>query len=189
MAGEAVENPIHPDLREILLTAEQIRRRVQELGAELSRDYAGQHLHLVCVLRGGLVFLADLIRELTIPASIDFIAVSSYGSGRTSSGIVRIVKDLEDAIEDRCVLLVEDIVDSGRSLAYLVEWLHSRKPSSLEVCTLLDKPAGRKVEFRARYVGFTIPDEFVVGYGLDYNQQYRGLPYVGVLRPEAYGSG
>jgi len=181
--------PVHPDVAEILFTPEQIRRRVRELAQELSRDYAERDLHLVGVLRGAAIFAADLVRELTIPASLDFIAVSSYGADTKSSGVVRITKDLDDSVESRYVVLVEDIIDTGLTLNYLTEWLRNRRVAGLEVCAFLDKPSSRKVEAAARYVGFTVPDAFVVGYGLDYNQLYRGLPYVGTLRPHVYGGG
>lgn len=183
------EGSIHPDVERVLLSPEQIRSRVRELAQEISRDFAGRELHLVCVLRGAAVFLADLLRELTIPASVDYIAISSYGTSRSSSGVVRIVKDLEDPVESRYVLVVEDIIDSGLSLQYLTNLLQNRKVAALEVCALLEKPAARKVECRARYVGFSVADEFVVGYGLDYAQKYRGLPYIGTLRPDVYGGG
>lgn len=188
LAQEARFTP-HPDVREVLLTPEQIRARVRELAAEVSRDYAERELHLVCVLRGAAVFAADLLRELTVPASIDFIAISSYGADTKTTGVVRIVKDLEDSVESRYVLVVEDIIDTGLTLNYLTELLRNRKVAGLEVCALLDKPSARRVETAARYVGFTVPDAFVVGYGLDYNQRYRGLPYIATLRPDVYGGG
>jgi hypoxanthine phosphoribosyltransferase len=186
-AGHA--DTVHPDVQEILISREQIQARIRELAAEISRDYEGHDLHLVCVLRGAAVFAADLLRELTIPASLDFIAISSYGSDTKSSGVVRILKDLEDGVESRYVLVVEDIIDTGLTLNYLSNMLRDRKVASLEVCALLDKPSERKVQTEAKYVGFTVPDAFVVGYGLDYNQHYRGLPYVATLRPDVYGGG
>jgi hypoxanthine phosphoribosyltransferase len=179
----------HPDIGEVLLTAEQIRARVRELAARISQDHADRELHLVCVLRGAALFASDLIRELTIPASLDFIATRSYGEGYQSSGVVRIVKDLEDPLESRHVLLVEDIIDTGLTLNYLQRLLRERKVAGLDVCALLDKPSARRVECEARYVGFTIPDAFVVGYGLDYQGRYRGLPFVGTLKREVYGGG
>ena len=179
----------HSDIEEVLLTPEQIRGRVKELAAEISRDYAEHELHLVGVMRGAFVFLADLVRELSVPASIDVIAISSYGSDTKSTGVVRILKDLEDSGESRYVVIVEDIIDTGLTLNYLTELLRNRKVAGLEVCALLDKPSARKVPTEARYVGFTVPDAFVVGYGLDYNQRYRGLPYIGTLRPDVYGGG
>jgi hypoxanthine phosphoribosyltransferase len=180
---------LHPDLEQVLFSEEALRGRVQELGEQISRDYAGRTVHLVCVLRGALIFVADLMRSLRVPHSVDFISISSYGSGARSSGVVRIVKDLEDSVEGRHVLVVEDIVDSGLTLSYLVNLLGDRNVASLEVCTLLDKPAARVANLQPRYVGFNVPEAFVVGYGLDYNQCYRGLPYVGVLKPDVYSGG
>jgi hypoxanthine phosphoribosyltransferase len=180
---------IHSDIEEVLFTPEQIRTRVKELAAELSRDFVEHELHLVGVMRGAFVFLADLARELSVPASVDVIAISSYGADTRSTGVVRILKDLEDSVESRYVVIVEDIIDTGLTLNYLTELLRNRKVAGLEVCALLDKPSARKVPTEARYVGFTVPDAFVVGYGLDYNQRYRGLPYIGTLRPDVYGGG
>jgi hypoxanthine phosphoribosyltransferase len=180
---------LHPDIERVLLTPEQIRARVRELAAEISRDYAEHELHMVAVLRGAAIFAADLLREVTIPATLDYIAISSYGSDSKSSGVVRIVKDLEDSVESRYVLVVEDIIDTGLTLNYLTNLLRDRKVAGLEVCALLDKPSARKVDSSARYLGFTVPDAFVVGYGLDYRQFYRGLPYIGTLRPDVYGGG
>jgi hypoxanthine phosphoribosyltransferase len=165
---------------EVLVESEQLQRRVAELGDEISRDYAGGVL-LIGILKGAVLFLADLMRHLRIPCEIDFIAVSSYGSATDSSGVVRILKDLESSIEGRDVLIVEDIIDSGLTLHYLVRSLRARGPRSLEVCALLDKPERRRVELPIRYVGFEIPDRFVIGYGLDHNQRYRNLEYVAVL--------
>lgn len=177
----------HPDLEQVLFSEAALRERVRQLGEEISRDYAGRELHLICVLRGAMLFVADLIRAIPLPHSLDFISISSYGSGTRSSGVVRILKDLEDSLEGRHVLVVEDIVDSGLTLSYLVNLLRDRSPASLEVCTLLDKPAARKAPLHPRYVGFEVPEAFVVGYGLDYNQRYRGLPYIGILKPSVYG--
>jgi len=160
---------------------EELRRRVVELGEQISRDYAGRSLLLVGVLKGAVFFLSDLMRYIDIPVEVDFMAVASYGSATDSSGVVRILKDLDAAIEGRDVLIVEDIVDSGLTLQYLLRNLGSRNPRSLEVCALLTKPARRKVELPSRYVGFEIPDKFVVGYGLDHAEQYRNLPFVAVL--------
>ncbi len=160
---------------------EDLRRRVAELGEQISHDYAGRSLLLVGVLKGAVFFLSDLMRYIDIPVEVDFMAVASYGSATDSSGVVRILKDLDAAIEGRDVLIVEDIVDSGLTLQYLLRNLGSRNPRSLEVCALLTKPARRKVELPSRYVGFEIPDRFVVGYGLDYVEQYRNLPFVAVL--------
>ena len=177
------------DVAEVLLTEDQIQARVAELGARISADYAGRQLTLVSVLKGSLPFMADLMRSLAIPVRIDLMEVSSYGGTTTeSSGLVRILKDLSTSIEDQDVLIVEDIIDTGLTLNYLLRYLRGKKPSSLHVCTLLDKPARRLVEIPVDYVGFTIPDRFVVGYGLDYNELYRNLRFVGVLRPEVYAS-
>jgi hypoxanthine phosphoribosyltransferase len=181
--------PPHPDVEQIILTEDQIRERVRELGARISEDYAGHELHLVCVLRGAAVFAADLLRAITLPASIDFISIASYGDDTRSTGVVRILKDLEDSVESRYVVVVEDIIDTGLTLNYLINILRDRKVASVDVCALLDKPSARKTPVEARYVGFTVPDAFVVGYGLDYAQCYRGLPYVGTLKPDVYGGG
>jgi hypoxanthine phosphoribosyltransferase len=181
--------PLHPDIHELLYSEDEIRARVRELGEQISRDYAGREVHLVCVLRGGCIFAADLLRALTISATIDFIAISSYGSGTRSSGVVRLVKDLDDPVESRHVLIVEDIVDSGLTSSYLLKLLGDRKAASVEVVALLDKPSARRSSHQPRYVGFRVPDAFVVGYGLDYNQRYRGLPYIGILKPDVYGGG
>jgi hypoxanthine phosphoribosyltransferase len=168
---------------EILVPADALARRVRELAAEISRDYAGRELMLVGVLKGAVLFLSDLMRHLEIPVEVDFMAVASYGSATKSSGVVRILKDLDAAIEGRDVLIVEDIVDSGLTLRYLLRSLASRNPRSLEVCALLVKPERQKVPLPARYVGFEIPNKFAVGYGLDYGQRYRNLPYVAALTP------
>jgi len=183
--GPVNETP-HPDLERILFSAEDVAARIQELAADISRDYAGQEVHLIGVLRGAVPFIADLARCLTVPATVDYLAVSSYGAGSASSGVVRITKDLDDDIESRHVLIVEDILDSGRTLDYLVSMLRRRRPAELEVCTLLDKPGARETGLQPRYVGFTCPDCFVVGYGLDYAQRYRELPYIGELKREVY---
>lgn len=172
------------DVSEILLSPEQLAVKVQELGAAISRDYEGQDLLLIGVLKGAVVFLSDLLRAITIPVAIDFMAVSSYGAATKSSGIVRILKDLDESIEGRHVLVVEDIVDTGLTLQYMLENLASRRPASLKVCALLDKPDRRQVEVPVDYIGFHIPDKFVIGYGLDYADKYRNLPYIGVLRPD-----
>jgi hypoxanthine phosphoribosyltransferase len=170
-----------PAVGEVLVAAEDLQRRVVELGAEISSDYAGRSLLLVGVLKGAVFFLSDLMRFIDIPVEVDFMAVASYGSATDSSGVVRILKDLDVAIEGRDVLIVEDIVDSGLTLQYLMRNLGSRNPSTLEVCALLTKPERRKVDLPTRYVGFEIPDRFVVGYGLDYAERYRNLPFVAVL--------
>lgn len=167
---------------ETLVSAEELQRRVRELGVEISRDYAGKDLMLVGVLKGAVFFLSDLMRHLEVPCQLDFMAVASYGSATKSSGVVRILKDLDVAIEGRHVLIVEDIVDSGLTLQYLLRSLAGRNPASLEVCALLVKPERQKVELPARYVGFEIPNRFAIGYGLDYGERYRNLPYVAALR-------
>jgi hypoxanthine phosphoribosyltransferase len=166
---------------EVLVTSEELQRRVAELGEEISRDYAGRSLLLVGVLKGAVFFLSDLMRFIDIPVEVDFMAVASYGSATDSSGVVRILKDLDAAIEDRDVLIVEDIVDSGLTLQYLLRNLGSRNPRTLEVCALLTKPERRKVDLPTRYVGFEIADRFVVGYGLDYAERHRNLPFVAAL--------
>ncbi len=170
-----------PDLGEVLVTAEDLQRRVVELGEQISRDYAGRSLLLVGVLKGAVFFLSDLMRYIDIPVEVDFMAVASYGSATDSSGVVRILKDLDASIEGRDVLIVEDIVDSGLTLQYLLRNLGSRNPRTLEVCALLTKPERRKVDLPTRYVGFEIPDRFVVGYGLDYAELHRNLPFVAAL--------
>lgn len=170
-----------PGVGEVIVTEDDLRRRVAELGAEISRDYAGAAPLLVGVLKGAVFFISDLMRAIEVPVQVDFMAVASYGSATDSSGVVRILKDLDAAIEDRDVLIVEDIVDSGLTLQYLMRNLGSRGPRSLEVCALLNKPDRRKVDLPMRYVGFQIPDRFVVGYGLDHGERFRNLPYVAVL--------
>jgi len=169
---------------EILIDEETLQARIRELGAEISEAYAGRDLLLVGVLKGAVFFLADLMRELSVPCEIDFMAISSYGAGTDSSGVVRILKDLDMNISGRDVLVVEDIIDSGLTLSYLMRSLTARKPASLEVCTLLTKPERREVEVPVRYVGFEIPNKFVIGYGLDFDQRYRNLPFVAVLHPD-----
>jgi hypoxanthine phosphoribosyltransferase len=179
---------VHDDVEQVLLDADAIARRVAELGAALNRDYAGKQPVFVSVLKGSIVFLADLLRTVDMPVSIDLMEVSSYGSGTESSGQVRILKDLSSSIEGRDVVVVEDIIDTGLTLNYLLGYLRDRQPASLRVCCLLDKPARRLSEIEIEYRGFTIPDRFVVGYGLDYDERYRNLPYIGVLRPSVYGT-
>lgn len=174
------------DIQKILLTEQEIEQRVKEIGAQISRDYAGKNLLMVSVLKGSLVFMADLMRAIDIKLAIDFMSVSSYGSGTKTSGVVKIIKDLDIDLRQHDVLIVEDILDSGMTLAYLKEILESRNPASIRLCTLLDKPERRKAPVAADYVGFVVPDEFVVGYGLDYDEKYRNLPYIGVLKPEVY---
>ena len=174
------------DIASILLSEEQIHTRVRELGAEISRDYAGKEPLFVGVLKGCFIFMADLFREVTIHGSVDFMAVSSYGNGTSTTGAVKINKDLSQDIENRDVIIVEDILDSGITLSYLTKYLQNRKPSSICIATLLDKPARRRADVQAKYGGFTVPDAFVVGYGLDYAEKYRNLPFIGVLKPEVY---
>jgi hypoxanthine phosphoribosyltransferase len=169
------------DVAEILIEEDRLRSRVQELGEEVSADYAGRDLLLIGVLKGAVFFMADLMRTLTIPCEIDFMAISSYGAQTDSSGVVRILKDLDINIEGRDVLVVEDIIDSGLTLSYLMRNLESREPASLEVCALLTKPERREIDVPVRYIGFEIPNRFVIGYGLDFAERYRNLPYVGVL--------
>ncbi len=177
---------MHDDIEEVLITEEALRARIADLGRTLSRDYAGRSLLLVGILKGAVVFMVDLVRTLELPIEMDFMAISSYGNSTESSGVVRILKDLEEPIEGRDVLIVEDIIDSGLTLQYLLESLQRRNPGSLRVCALLDKQKSRAKVLAADYIGFTIPDQFVVGYGLDYAQRYRNLPYVGVLKPSVY---
>src|SRR6266568_4885573 len=180
---------LEADIGEVLLTEAQIQGRIAELGAQISADFAGRPITLVSVLKGSLPFMADLMRQLTIPIRIDLMEVSSYGGASTeSSGLVRILKDLSASIEGDDVLIVEDIIDTGLTLNYLLRYLRGKKPASLRICTLLDKPARRLVEIPVDYTGFTIPDQFVVGYGLDYGELYRNLRFVGVLKPEIYAS-
>jgi hypoxanthine phosphoribosyltransferase len=173
-----------PAIGDILIEPDQLQRRIRELGTEISRDYEGRDLVMIGVLRGAVIFLADLLRNMTVPCEIDFMAVSSYGSQTDSSGVVRILKDLDSSIEGRHALIVEDIIDSGLTLQYLLRNLRARNPASLEACALLTKPERRRVELPIRYVGFEIPNRFVIGYGLDYAQRYRNLGYVAVLNQE-----
>ncbi|MCC5949086.1 MAG: hypoxanthine phosphoribosyltransferase [Nitriliruptoraceae bacterium] len=175
------------DVESVLIDAGQIERRLGELAAEIDRDYAGRELLLIGVLKGAVFAMADLARRITVPTAMDFMAVSSYGSSTSSSGVVRILKDLDTEIEGRHVLIVEDIVDSGLTLDYLLKNLRSRHPASIEIAALLTKPSRREVDLDARYVGFEVPDVFVVGYGLDYAERYRGLPSIVTLKPEVYG--
>lgn len=175
------------DIDHILFSEEALRQRVSELAAQIDRDYAGKEPLLISILRGSFVFMADLVRSITLPCTVDFMAVSSYGSGTVSSGQVKIVKDLSEPIEGKDILVVEDILDSGNTLSYLFKLLDARHPASIRLCTLLDKPERRTKPVAVQYTGFTIPDEFVVGYGLDYDEKYRNLPYIGVLKPSVYG--
>src|SRR5512135_205888 len=187
---KSMTTDLQADIGEVLLTEAQIQARVTELGAQVSADYAGRALTVVSVLKGSLPFMADLMRSISQPLRIDLMEVSSYGGATTeSSGLVRILKDLSSSIEGEDVLIVEDIIDTGLTLNYLVRYLRGKKPASLRICTLLDKPARRLVEIPVDYRGFTIPDRFVVGFGLDYGELYRNLRFVGVLRPEVYADG
>jgi len=179
-------NPMLNDVAEVLISEERLHERVQELGRQISADYADSIPALVCVLKGGYLFLADLTRALCVRHSVDFMAISSYGSSTQSSGVVRILKDLDADISGKDVLVVEDIIDTGRTLSYLLENLRSRGPRSVRICTLLSKPARREIDLHIDYVGFEIPNEFVIGYGLDYAEHYRGLPFIGVLSPKVY---
>lgn len=165
----------------ILIPEADVDKKISEIGAQISRDYEGKEVHLICVLKGGVFFTCELAKRITVPVSLDFMSVSSYGDDTKSSGVVRIVKDLDESLKDKEVLIVEDIVDSGRTLSYLVEMLKDRGPKSIRICTLLDKPSRRVKQVKVDYTCFAIPDEFVVGYGLDYAQKYRNLPYIGVV--------
>lgn len=179
---------LHQDIAKVLVDEVTIRKRVRELGDIINREYARKDLLLVSVLKGSIIFMADLIRAITIPHEIDFMATSSYGSGVSSSGVVRILKDLNASIEGRNVVVVEDIIDSGHTLSYLMRILQERQPASLRIMTLLDKPERREVAIHVDWVGFAIPNEFVVGYGLDFDEIYRNLPFIGVLKPSVYGA-
>lgn len=168
----------------VLLSEEEVDRRIQEIGEQISKDYAGRTVHLVCVLKGGSFFMCELSKRISVPVTLDFMSVSSYGSDTKSSGVVKIIKDLDESLKGKDVIVVEDIVDSGRTLSYLLEMLRDRGPASLRLCTLLDKPDRRVIDVKVDYTGFQIPDQFVVGYGLDYDQRYRNLPYIGVVEIE-----
>ena len=166
----------------VLLTEEEVNKKISEVAAQINKDYEGKEVHLICILKGGVFFTCELAKRLTIPVSLDFMSVSSYGSDTKSSGVVKIIKDLDEPLVGKNVIIVEDIIDSGRTLAYLIEVLKQRNPKNIELCTLLDKPERRvKKQVQVKYTCFTIPDEFVVGYGLDYDQKYRNLPYIGVV--------
>lgn len=178
---------MHNDIEKILVTEDELQQKVKELGQQLSEEYKEKNPLVVGVLKGALPFMADLIKEMNIYLELDFMDVSSYGAAMTSSGEVKILKDLDTTVEGRNILFVEDIVDSGRTLHYLKEMFEYRKAESVKIVTLLDKPKGRKVDVKVDWVGFEVPDEFVVGYGLDYIEHYRNLPYIGVLKPEIYG--
>jgi hypoxanthine phosphoribosyltransferase len=177
-----------PDVKEILIPSAEIRDKVREIGEQISEDYRGEKPLLICILRGAFVMLGDLVRNIDLPCEVDFMDISSYGTGTSSSGVVRIQKDLEEDITGRHVLIVEDIIDSGLTLSYLRRSLLARQPASLEICALLSKPSRRRAELAVKYLGFEVPDEFVVGYGLDYAGAYRNLPDVCVLRPEIFGA-
>lgn len=174
------------DVREVLVSEEDLAKKVTELANKITEDFSGKNLVVIGVLKGANVFVADLIRKINIPIALDFMAISSYGSSTVSSGVVKILKDLDEDIEDKDVLVVEDIIDTGLTLSYLTENLKSRGAKSISICTLLDKPERRKAHIDVRYKGFDIPDEFVVGYGIDYDEKYRNLPFVGILKREAY---
>ena len=165
----------------VLISEEEVDARIRELGEKISKEYEGKQIHLICVLKGGVFFMCELAKRITVPVSMDFMCVGSYGDGTKSSGVVRLAKDLDESIENKEVLIVEDIIDSGRTLYYLMDVLRQRKPASLRLCTLLDKPDRRVKDVHVDWTGFEIPDEFVVGYGLDYAQKYRNLPYIGVV--------
>ena len=177
---------LEQDIERVLFTEEELKARVAEIAARIDKDYAGKEPMLISVLRGSFIFMADLARAITLPCTVDFMAVSSYGSGTTSSGQVKITKDLSESIEGRDVLVVEDILDSGNTLSYLLKLLQARRPASIRLCTLLDKPSRRTKPIQADYVGFQVEDLFVVGYGLDYAERYRNLPYIGILKPRVY---
>lgn len=177
---------MNDDIRAVLVSEQQLEDKVAQLGAQISQDYAGKDLVLVSILKGAVVFMADLMRAVTIPCSIDFMVVSSYGAGTTTTGLVKIIKDLDSDLSGKDVLIVEDILDTGVTLSNLVPMLKMRDPNSVRICAILDKPSRRRADIQADYIGFQVPDEFVVGYGLDYDEKYRNLPYVGVLKPSVY---
>ena len=177
---------MNKDIKKILIEENELKSKVAEIAAKITEDYKGKDLLIVCVLKGAVIFASDLIRKIDLPLDIDFMAISSYGANTKSSGVVRILKDLNTGIEDRHVLIVEDIIDSGLTLAYLADNLRSRQPASVEICTILDKKERRTINLDIKYAGFVVPDEFVVGYGLDYAEKYRNLPYIAVLKEEVY---
>lgn len=178
---------LEKDIQEILFSETQLKNRVEEIARQIEADYAGKEIMLISVLRGSFIFMADLCRAIHLPCTLDFLAVSSYGKGTTSSGQIQLIKDLSEDISGRHVIVVEDILDSGNTLSYLLKVLEHRHPASIRLCTLLDKPERRTKPVELHYSGFTIPDAFVVGYGLDYAEKYRNLPYIGILKPEVYG--
>ncbi|WP_028595183.1 hypoxanthine phosphoribosyltransferase [Paenibacillus assamensis] len=177
---------MHNDIEKVVISEEEIQARVNELGEQLTRDYAGKKPLVICVLKGAFIFMADLVKRIEVPMEMDFMAVSSYGASTESSGVVRILKDLDVSVEGRDVLIVEDIIDTGLTLSYLINILEGRKAATIKVVTLFDKPARRSANMEADYKGFVLPDEFIVGYGLDYAEEYRNLPYIGVLKPQIY---
>lgn len=179
---------MYNDIEKVIISEEQIQAKVQELGAQISREYEGKCPLVICVLKGAFIFMADLVKRITVPLELDFMAVSSYGASTKSSGVVRIIKDLDVSVEGRDVLIVEDIIDTGLTLTYLIEVLQGRKANSIRLVTLFDKPARRTVNLEADYKGFVLPDEFIVGYGLDFAERYRNLPYIGVLKPTIYSN-
>ena len=179
---------MHKDIQEILFTEEEIQLKVKELGKQISWDYAGRNLLVICVLKGAFIFMADLVKAIDIPLELDFMAVSSYGVSTKSSGVVKIIKDLDIPVEGRDVIIVEDIIDSGLTLSYLIDVLERRNALSIAIVTLFDKPARRTVDLEPDYKGYTLPDAFVVGYGLDYAEKYRNLPYIGILKEEVYSN-
>ncbi|AWB42829.1 hypoxanthine phosphoribosyltransferase [Paenibacillus sp. CAA11] len=174
------------DIQEVLISREQIQEKVAELGAALSKEYEGRNPLVICILKGAFIFMADLVKEITVPIELDFMAVSSYGASTQSSGVVKIIKDLDTSVEGRDVLIVEDIIDSGLTLSYLIDVLERRNAKTIKVVTLFDKPVRRTVDLKPDYTGFVMQDAFIVGYGLDYAEKYRNLPYIGVLKPEIY---
>ena len=177
---------LEKDIQEILFSEAQLKSRVEEIARQIETDYAGKEIMLISVLRGSFIFMADLVRQITLPCTLDFMSVSSYGTGTSSSGQVKIIKDLSESAEGKDIIVVEDILDSGNTLSYLIKVLQARHPASIRLATLLDKPSRRSKPITADYVGFEVPDEFVVGYGLDYDELYRSLPYIGVLKPQVY---
>lgn len=181
-----IGNDMLKDIDRVLISEEELSKIVKELGAKITEDYKDKNLLLISILKGSVTFMADLMREINVPCNIDFMAVSSYGSGTKSSGVVKIIKDLDSSIEGKDLLIVEDILDSGRTLNYIKEILLARNPKSIRICTLFDKPERRDVDLYADYIGSKVPNEFIVGYGLDYNEYYRNLPYIGVLKESVY---